>query len=237
MDCTVLWEDENLLLALKPAGVVSEAVPGGMPSLVGAYLSRRDPNAVPYVGVVHRLDREAAGVMAFAKNEKTAAALSACIADRSFSKTYLAVVCGKTPADGEMTDLLYHDRSRNKTYTVDRKRRGVREARLSYRTLAVQEGKTGVYSLVEVALHTGRTHQIRVQFASRKFPLLGDAKYGGEKGKMALWSYRIAFTHPFTGEALCVTALPEPTDSWSLFSDVLEHRRNVEGAPSPKGSV
>lgn len=236
MDLTVLFEDADILIALKPAGVVSESAQGGMPSLVAEYLARQSVDPAPYVGLVHRLDREAAGVMVFAKNEKTAAALSAMIAERSFSKTYLAVVSGRMESEGKMTDLLYHDRTRNKTYVVDRKRRGVREARLSYQTLAVQETASGAHSLVRVELHTGRTHQIRVQFASRKFPLLGDTRYGGEKGKLALWSYRIELRHPSTGKMVSVSALPEKTDGWADFSDALSHLVSGTDQLSPKSS-
>ena len=177
----------------------------------------RQQLGVEQIFVVHRLDRDVSGVMVFAKEEKTAAALSALIARREFTKEYLAIVSGETDAAGEMRDLLYHDKGRNKTFVVKRPRRGVREASLDYRTLAVHEEN----SLVHVRLHTGRTHQIRVQFASRKHPLLGDGKYGGGKGKIALFSHRIAFVHPVTKEEMCFSALPAITDAWEIFANDL----------------
>ena len=215
MDLRILHEDAHLLCAIKPAGIPSEG--DGMPRLIGEYLSENGGGDAPYVGVVHRLDRDVSGVIVFAKEEKTAAALSALIAQREFTKEYLAVVSGETDAAGEMRDLLYHDKGRNKTFVVKRPRRGVREASLDYRTLAVRGGN----SLVHVRLHTGRTHQIRVQFASRKHPLLGDGKYGGGKGKIALFSHKIAFVHPVTKEEMCFSALPPITDAWEIFANDL----------------
>ena len=215
MDLSVLYEDSHLLALIKPAGVASEG--DGMPRLVGDYLRDNGAGDAPYVGVVHRLDRDVSGVMVFAKSEKAAAALSGMIARREFRKEYLAVVTGETDPAGEMQDLLYHDKGRNKTFVVKRSRRGVREASLDYRTLATRAGN----SLVHVRLHTGRTHQIRVQFASRKHPLLGDGKYGGGKGKIALFSHRIAFVHPVSGKEMCFTALPPHADAWEVFGEEL----------------
>jgi 23S rRNA pseudouridine1911/1915/1917 synthase len=215
MDLKILYEDVHLLCVIKPAGIPSEG--DGMPRLVGEYLRGDGAGDAPYVGSVHRLDRDVSGVMVFAKEEKTAAALSALIARREFEKEYLAIVSGETDAAGEMQDLLYHDKGRNKTFVVKRPRRGVREASLDYRTLATRSGN----SLVHVHLHTGRTHQIRVQFASRKHPLLGDGKYGGGKGKIALFSHKIAFVHPVTKEEMCFSALPPITDAWETFANDL----------------
>ena len=211
MDLHVLYEDSHILAVIKPAGVASEG--DGMPRLVGAYLRDNGAGDAPYVGVIHRLDRDVAGVMVFAKSEKAAAALSGMIARREFEKEYLAVVTGETDYAGEMQDLLYHDKGRNKTFVVKRQRRGVRDASLDYRTLATRSGN----SLVHVRLHTGRTHQIRVQVSSRKHPLIGDGKYGGGKGKIALFSHKIAFIHPISGKEMCFTALPPLSDAWAEF--------------------
>lgn len=215
MELTVLYEDKYLLCVIKPAGIPSEG--DGMPRLVGEYLSEAGSGASPYVGVIHRLDRDVSGVMVFAKREKTAADLSGMIARREFGKEYLAVVSGETEAAGEMQDLLYHDKGRNKTFVVKRPRRGVREASLGYRTLAVRAGEDSVRSLVHVRLHTGRTHQIRVQFASRRHPLLGDGKYGGGKGKIALFSHKITFIHPESGQEMVFSVLPPRADAWADF--------------------
>lgn len=215
MELTVLYEDEYLLCVIKPAGIPSEG--DGMPRLIREYLSGNGGGASPYVGVIHRLDRDVSGVMVFAKREKTAADLSGMIARREFGKEYLAVVSGETEAAGEMQDLLYHDKGRNKTFVVKRPRRGVREASLDYRTLAVRAGEDSVRSLVHVRLHTGRTHQIRVQFASRCHPLIGDGKYGGGKGKIALFSHKITFIHPESGQEMVFSALPPRADAWADF--------------------
>ena len=152
---------------------------------------------------VHRLDRDTMGLMVFAKSKEAAAFLSAQM-EKSFAKEYLARCEGVPPEQGELIDLLYHDRGKNKTYVVKRKRMGVKEARLSYEVLSRSEGS----SLLRVRLFTGRTHQIRVQFSSRGYPLLGDKKYGAKTGgDLQLWAYRLRFVHP-KGETLNFT-LPD----------------------------
>lgn len=157
---------------------------------------------------LHRLDREVGGVMVFAKTKPAAAALSRDIAERRFEKEYLAMVRGKPlPESGVFRDLLFKDSSKNKVYTVSRMRRGVREAELCYRLVASE----GEYSLVSVTLKTGRTHQIRVQFASRKLPLAGDRKYGAHDDfkNIGLWSYSLEFINPVTKERQKFKCLPE----------------------------
>ncbi len=166
---------------------------------------------------VHRLDRNVGGVMAFARTAGAASVLSGEIADGGFVKRYLAAVKGAPlPDSGEMTDLLFRDSVSGRTYVVKRPRKGVREARLAYRTLESAEEK----SLVLVRLYTGRTHQIRAQFASRGMPLLGDGKYGSRDKKCdtALWSYRLTFAHPVSGEPLEFESLPDFSQyPWSVF--------------------
>ena len=210
-DLTVLYEDDHLIVCIKPAGILSEST--GMPAILA---QRRSPDA-PYVGTVHRLDREVSGVMVYAYTPEAAAALSAMASDGRMQKEYVAVLCGEPEETGTLTDLLYHDRSRNKTYVVDRKRKGVKEASLSYRILARAQTEQGMRSLAAIRLHTGRTHQIRVQFGSRKFPVAGDPRYGGGKGSMALFSRRLSFFHPMSGERMSFAALPERIDAWSAF--------------------
>lgn len=184
---TIFYEDEALLVCCKPAGVLSWADASGKLSMAELLKPRQ-------IFPVHRLDREVSGLMVFAKDSRTAAFLSAAIG-KDFEKEYLAL-CEKTPepAEGELYDLLFHDRGRNKTYVVKRKRNGVKEARLAYRVVAGQpEGQ----ALVRVRLFTGRTHQIRVQLASRGWPLAGDRKYGAQTGgKPALCACRLTFPHP-----------------------------------------
>ncbi len=211
----ILYEDHHLVVCIKPSGVLSQPSPseteGDMLSLLREQLS------LSYVGLIHRLDRGVGGVMVFAKTPAAAGKLSAAVADRSLTKEYLALVGGvPDSAAGEMTDLLYKDAAKGRSFVVDRKRAGVKEARLLYRTLATLPHPTDAeksISLVRVHLLTGRTHQIRVQFSSRAMPLYGDGKYGGrEHAPIGLWSYRLRFAHPFKKGAVVDICCPPPDD-------------------------
>ncbi len=197
MELNILYQDRDVVLCVKPAGVVSEE--GGMPELLRAQTGARD------IYCVHRLDKAVGGLMVYAKTKAAAAALSRQIAAGTMEKTYLALCCGDAPDGGEMRDLLYHDAAKNKSFVVKRERRGVREALLRYETLARKNGR----SLVRVSLVTGRSHQIRVQFASRGLPLLGDRRYGGESAPtLALFCHSLRFQHPKTGAPLSFEAEP-----------------------------
>lgn len=195
---TVFYEDEQLLVCHKPAGILSAKDASGKPAMSDLLAPRG-------VYPVHRLDREVSGLMVFAKTPEAAAFLSARMQD-GFSKEYLAV-CENAPPEGEaeLTDLLFHDRAKNKTYVVKRKRSGVKEAKLFYRVEArAADGR----ALLHIRLYTGRTHQIRVQLASRGCPLCGDKKYGAKSGgALVLCSWRLSFPHP-NGQQLRFT-LPE----------------------------
>ncbi|MBQ3356511.1 MAG: RluA family pseudouridine synthase [Oscillospiraceae bacterium] len=192
----ILYEDDQLLVCVKPRGVLSAKDASGKPAVTDGLPCAVFP--------VHRLDREATGLMVFAKTAACAAFLSEAMG-KTVRKEYLAVCEGRPDESGELTDLLYHDRGKNKTYVVKRKRNGVREARLSYEVLRSESGT----SLLHVLLHTGRTHQIRVQLASRGFPLCGDRKYGAKTGgDLQLYAWRLTFPHP-DGRRLSFT-LPEP---------------------------
>ena len=205
----ILYQDPHLLLCEKPVGLLSEGEgPDSLPAQLAALTGGP-------VYPVHRLDRGVGGLMVYAKNRRTAAALSEAVRRREMEKQYLCVVSGAPEAPaGTLEDLLYWDAARGKSFPVTRERRGVKRASLSYEVL---EGREGL-SLLRVTLHTGRTHQIRVQFASRRLPLLGDRKYGGAgPGPIALWSHRLAFRHPVSGEAMDLSLPPPPADPWTLF--------------------
>lgn len=212
MKVEIIYQDAQLVLAVKPAGVLSEE--GGMPELLRAQTGAKE------IFCVHRLDRAVGGLMVYAKTKAAAAALSKQIAEGKTDKRYLAVCGGETPDHGELRDLLYHDAAKNKSYVVKRMRRGVREAVLHYETLARHEGR----SLVRVELLTGRSHQIRVQFASRGYPLLGDRRYGGEAAEsLALWCESLRFTHPKSGETMAFSVQPKG-DAWEGFETTAQGR-------------
>ncbi len=196
----ILYEDNSIIVAVKPTDAVSEQAPDGrgFADLLAAHVGG-------YIGVVHRLDRGVGGVMVYAKTPAAAASLSRAIAAHEMQKEYLALVHGALPEpSGSMRDLLFHDRTKNKTFVVDRARKGVKEALLDYETLRLHEEESHVqYSLVKIRLHTGRTHQIRVQFSHRGHPLLGDGKYGAhDRCPIALFCHRLAFLHPVTRKQL-----------------------------------
>ena len=207
----ILSRTESFVLCVKPRGASSEQEGNGMPGLIAQALQIPPDRVLP----VHRLDRETGGVMIYALNKPAAAALSALIADGRMRKEYWAVTEG-IPAEpsGEWTDLLYWDRARRKSYPVSRVRKGVREARLTYQTLRTAGGR----ALLRVCPLTGRTHQIRVQCASRGLPLWGDGRYGGkEKEGFGLWCRGLSLPEP--GGTGMITAYRDPPDTppWVLF--------------------
>ena len=208
----ILYQDKQLAVCVKPLGVLAQG--DGEKDMIALLKEQLGGEIFP----VHRLDRNVGGVMVFARHAKAAASLSAQIQQGSFVKRYLAAVQGApSPDSGEMTDLLFKDSRSGKTFVVDRPRKGVKEARLAYRTLDSVEGK----SLVLVRLFTGRTHQIRAQFASRRMPLLGDGKYGSRDRQcnIALWSHRVSFTHPASGEPMDFGVLPDLHQyPWNVFA-------------------
>ncbi len=209
MSVSILYTDRDLAVCLKPRGVSSEQ--GGLPDQLAAQFGQER------LWCVHRLDASVGGVMVYARSARAAAGLSKQIAERSLRKEYLAVVPGRPEADeAVLRDLLFHDRSKNKSYVVRRKRAGVREVELSYQVLET----AGALALLSVSLHTGRTHQIRVQFAARGLPLVGDVRYGStfRDCPIALWSHALTFRHPADGRELSFSALPEGTFPWDTFA-------------------
>lgn len=218
----ILYEDKYLLVCEKPVGVESQLSSknkSDMPTLLAEY--RRERGEDSYIGVVHRLDTATGGAMIYSKREDMTGKLSALVGSGAYKKVYLAVVHGE-PAEksGEMRDLLFHDKQRNKSFVCDKKRSGVKEAVLNYWVLGTVVAENGEKrSLVEIELLTGRTHQIRVQFASRKMPLVGDGKYGSRDNRAtcALWSHKVEFTHPVTKKAVAVESKPDGNYPWDLF--------------------
>ena len=212
----ILFHDRALVVCLKPPGVLSQDGPDkALPALLREQLG---------CGIfpVHRLDREAGGLMVYAKSSRDAGALSGAMGRGEFQKEYLCIVRGRpAEAQGVYRDLLLHDKTRNKSFVVKQTRGGVKEASLAYRVVAVKDGA----ALVWVRLHTGRTHQIRVQFASRGTPLSGDGRYGGGPGGLALWSWSLSFPHP-AGKRLDFQALPDGP-AWGAFAGELAGFQNL----------
>ena len=194
----IRYQDDEIAVIVKPAGMASQLTPEGNDCVTAL---RGLTGGEIYA--VHRLDTPTSGVMVYAKTKQAAAFLSREIAEGRFHKEYVALVHGRPePPEGTMEDWLFKDRG-NKTFVVKKERKGVRKAILSYRTESTfATEKYGEVSRVAVLLHTGRTHQIRVQFASRKMPLLGDGKYGAKDNApfLGLACVRLTFRHPKTGE-------------------------------------
>ena len=205
----LVYVDDDILVCLKPARVLSTDEPGGVPELCREALG--DPKAD--VRTVHRLDRVVAGLMVLARNARAASELSRQIRDNEFQKEYQAVVHGMTRDGDTLRDLLGRDKARKMTFVALEPAKGVQEAVLDYRTL----GRNETMSRVQIRLHTGRTHQIRVQFASRGWPLVGERKYSelNDPCEIALWSCRLAFTHPGTGERMEFTHQPPAEFPWT----------------------
>ncbi len=216
-DLKILFEDNDITVCCKPVGILSEDAPNGEKGIVGILSDRTGKP----LHLLHRLDRNVGGVMVFANNKKSAATLSKAIQDSGFHKEYMAVTDGVPQQDeGVYKDLLFKDSKKNRSYVVNRVRKGVRDASLEYKVI----GKTSEKALVQILLHTGRTHQIRVQFSSRKTPLTGDVKYGSKdraSGEIALHSYRISFYHPSSNEKLSFSCEPDYEGyPWNLFGGV-----------------
>ncbi len=218
----ILFEDKYLLLCEKAVGENSQfATDEGSKNLPEKLIEyRKSKGEDSYIGLVHRLDVVTGGVILYSKNRNLTGRLSELVSQKEYKKTYLAVITSRPEMDsGEMTDLLFHDKQKNKTYVVNKERRGVKSAALKYKTLESVILPSGEQiCLVEIELLTGRTHQIRVQFASRKMALLGDGKYGSKHNcNCALWSHRAEFLHPQSKDLVCVTSVPPTVYPWNMF--------------------
>ncbi len=192
----ILYSDKDIAVLIKPVGLDSEKeVPETLKEMLGGE-----------VFPIHRLDLNVGGVMVYARTKQAAAALSKAVQDGTMVKEYVAMVHGIPPGSGDWEDFLFKDSRKNKVFVVKRERKGVKKARLEFRRLTESEN-----SLVRIRLHTGRSHQIRVQFSSRGFPLVGDHKYGARDGSPAPMLFSCKITFPFRGKTWEFEKLP----SWA----------------------
>ena len=190
----LLYSDKNIAVCVKPVGLDSELeVPAALKESLGGEIFP-----------IHRLDKNVGGVMVYARTKQAAAALSKAVQEGSMVKEYVAMVHGTPPESGDWEDLLWKDSKKNKVFVVKRMRHGVKKARLEFNRLT--EGET---SLVHIRLHTGRSHQIRVQFSSRGFPLVGDHKYGSRDAVTAPMLFSCRITFPYRGENKVFEKMPE----------------------------
>ena len=205
----ILYCDDDIVVCVKPPRVLSTDEPGGLPELLRSQLGTED------FRTVHRLDRVVSGLMVVARNAKAASDISRQIREDAFQKEYLAVIHGEPAQEsGRLEDLLLRDKARKMTLVAKEMAKGVQPAALRYRVISSQNGM----SRVRIQLETGRTHQIRVQFASRNLPLVGERKYAvlDDPCEIALWSFRLSFTHPTTGEKMEFTKQPPESYPWTV---------------------
>ena len=219
----VIYEDNHLLVVEKPVNILSQGDDTNdkdMVNLLKNYVKEKynKPGNV-FIGLVHRLDRPVGGVMVFAKTSKAASRLSEQVRNKSFKKTYRAVIHGNMNKNKDnLKDYLYKNKRTNMVSVVNKNHKEAKNAELDYKTLQSKNN----FSLVEIDLKTGRPHQIRVQFSSRNHPLFGDQRYGQNLNKVgqqiALWSYKLEITHPTTKEPMEFICEPPKEYPWDLFN-------------------
>ena len=220
---TVLYEDNQVVVVIKPHNVPTQADASGdvdMLSMVKAYIKEKyNKEGEAFIGLVHRLDRPTGGIMVFARNSKSAKRLSEQFATHDVEKVYYAVTRGVVKIKTQkLVNFLRKDEKENIVKIVPMSEKGAKKAELVYNYLE----DNGVESLLEVKILTGRSHQIRLQLSNIGFPLVGDVKYGKDKGatqKLGLWAGRLAFNHPTTKERLVFVATPDETvQPWNKFN-------------------
>ena len=221
-DLIILHEDNHIIVVLKPQNVPScedESKDKDMLTMIKEYIKEKyDKPGNVFVGLVHRLDRPTGGIMVFAKSSKAAARLTEQMKSGDFEKRYYAVVNGKPREEkAVLTHFIKKNAINNMVYVCNETVEGAKKAELDYTLLEEKDD----LSLLDVRLHTGRSHQIRVQMSYEGNPLYGDMRYGGEKakkGKLALWAYYLSFTHPVTKERLVFRVQPPKDETpWNLF--------------------
>ena len=215
MNISILYMDSMLIICEKPVGISSESP--GLPELVAEQTGQK-------VWPVHRLDQGTGGAVIFALSADACVSLQRMFLQSKIRKEYLAVISGILPEkSGSWRDLLWHDRIKNKSFIVQRVRSGVKEALCDWEELERTDMDGCSLSLIRVFLHTGRTHQIRVQFGSRGFPLIGDRKYGSRilSESVALWSAAISLPHPdqISG-TISVRSVPPSLFPWNQFNTI-----------------
>ena len=207
----IIYSDNDIVVLIKPVGLDSEKQ---LPDKIKEMLSGE-------VYTVHRLDKNVGGVMVYGRTKKAAAMLSKAIQNGEMIKEYVAMVHGVPPIEGDWTDYLFKDASKNKVFVVKRIRKGVKEARLEYKRISEDQ-----LSKVRIRLHTGRSHQIRVQMAKQlNLPIYGDFKYGDtdHAGHLALWAYELKFVHPISKENMRFTVAPDYNNlAFNLFKETIE---------------
>lgn len=218
----ILFEDNQIIVVEKPINIPSQADKTGdedMLTIIKKYLIEKyNKPGDAYLGLVHRLDRPTGGVMVFAKTSKAASRLSEQIREKQFEKEYLVIIDGKMEEDsGTFEDYMIKNEQKNMSKIVDSKTKNSKLAKLEYEV--IKYNKEINLSVVKVKLHTGRHHQIRVQFASRNHSVYGDQKYGtrGKGKQLCLWAYKLSILHPITKEKMTFEAYPEKEGSWKIL--------------------
>jgi len=214
----VVYEDNHVIVVIKEAGIPSQADKTkdlDMLTMVKEYIKEKynKPGNV-YVGLVHRLDRMTSGLMVFAKTSKGASRLSNSIREGDFKKEYVATVTGKLEKNGTLENYLFKDERTNTSSVVNENKKNAKIAKLEYNVLGHTTYNNKDYTYVRVKLHTGRHHQIRVQFSYINHPLYGDVKYGGIKGDLALVACSLKFIHPTKDEMMEFEFMPEKNGIW-----------------------